>query len=207
MESSFYLPTNTEIRKFDENTIALGTPSIELMNRAGKGIYEKLKEEKGSYLIYCGSGNNGGDGLVLARELINNSCSVSVVVASSEKYSPDFIFQLQELKDTKVFSYPEEAKVINLEKIEKKDLKDLIEQSEYIVDALLGSGQKEAPRGSILEILKLETNAFNVAIDSPTGVNADTGYVYKNFFNADLTICIELIKRGLLARTSKKLLW
>ena len=84
-----YLLTNEQMRKADEFEMQ-NTPSLLLMERAGKALAEKIKELnlKGNVLCVCGGGNNGGDGFVCARYLLEFGFDVSVF-CNAKKFSPE----------------------------------------------------------------------------------------------------------------------
>lgn len=203
----FNLPSTAEMAEYDAHTIAAGTESPILMERAGSVIASRIaqlrKTKRLKVTVLCGPGNNGGDGLVISRLLRKKGFAVACVISEATRYSQDFLLQMQKLK-TKAFVYPINAGLKNSASLSASELIELISQSDVIVDALLGSGQQNAPRGVIAHMLeclaqsKLKKNCIKISVDIPTGINADSGEVYQPHFAADLTITIELIKRGLL---------
>jgi hydroxyethylthiazole kinase-like uncharacterized protein yjeF len=200
------LPSSAEMQLMDQETINSGIPSIELMEKAGNGLAEEIKKisKFNNLLILCGTGNNAGDGLVIARQLANKS-NVIVVVAFSEKKSNEFLHNLKLLpKNVEVFFYDlnNAKEFYNLRAVSIEELNNLFNKSDLIVDALLGTGQTLAPRGNVKEILEVlensKSHAIKVAVDIPTGLNASTGQCYSPCFKADYTIAIAYVKRGLL---------
>ena len=82
MEKTMYLVTNEEMRLADEYTIKeQGVPSLELMERAGRALAEKVQSlcTHGKILCVCGGGNNGGDGFVCARVLLAKGYKTEVL--------------------------------------------------------------------------------------------------------------------------------
>ncbi len=143
--------------------------SIDLMERAARGLTRELAlkyPENTAFIIYCGKGNNGGDGLALARLLCHRGCiSKVVIIEHSENSSDDFSENLERLKKT-------DAEISHLKSINEWSDPD---SKAVIVDGILGSGLSRPLEGLILEV----ANALNklpndkVAIDIPTGLFAD----------------------------------
>lgn len=209
------LPSAAEMTRMDQATITAGTSSLELMERAGRSIAKILLQKypsSSSFLILCGSGNNGGDGLVIARHLWEAGTKVSVIIASSSVYSLDFKHNFDKINaiidSGDLRSFPDAVPALKISPITVADSIELIKSSGIIVDALLGTGVTNRPRGSVLEILKILPEVVNlpkvVAVDIPTGVNPDNGQVYPLALRADHTITIQYIKRGLVQHPAKQ---
>ena len=123
------------IRKADQNTI-LNEPikSIDLMERASKAFvawFEVNFDRDKKVLIFCGTGNNGGDGLAIARILSFRKWKVSTfVIKKSSKKSHDF-----------TINYLQLAEVRNVNNVEKKEELDfIIQKDDIVIDAIFGSG-------------------------------------------------------------------
>ncbi|RMD85833.1 MAG: NAD(P)H-hydrate epimerase, partial [Candidatus Dadabacteria bacterium] len=218
------LPSSDEMRAFDNATISGGVPSLTLMERAGESVFSVIVSEFGELLqrdssitVLCGSGNNGGDGLVVARHLLQNGFSVKVAIVDAKRYSGDFVEQYKRLlalmeeceerPEETVFvcsdngSSPllKEAKVISWEQFS-----DIVRASDIVVDALLGTGITSAPRGPMANMITALLSAQQggsklkvCSVDVPSGINVDTGEAYNPSVRADLTVTIQLAKRGL----------
>lgn len=203
------LPSTTEMAALDRATIESGVPSLELMERAGGAVAARLRSlypDAQRYVVLCGPGNNGGDGLVIARHLREQGCSVCAVVAASDRYSEDCATQLRHVGEASFLGglpSGETTRTISHTQLDEDAVRARCAEAEVIVDALLGSGQKAAPRGvisilvSILNAARCRDAVRVVSVDIPTGVNADTGAVYDPHVVADVTFCVEFIKRGL----------
>ncbi|MCD6319023.1 NAD(P)H-hydrate dehydratase [Candidatus Aerophobetes bacterium] len=188
------------MRELDSLAIEkIGIPGLVLMENAGEKVAE-LIEEKCSPLsgkliyIFCGRGNNGGDGLVAARHLFNKRCRVRVFLATQkDKLKGDAATNLKIALNIgiDVREIVSESDVFSL----KKEL----EKKRVIVDALLGTGAKGAPRGVIKELIKLINSLEGnvVAVDIPSGVDADTGEVPGEAVKAKWTVTFAYPKRGL----------
>ncbi len=204
------LPCASEMQQLDRATIDAGCPSLELMERAGAAVVEEilssLGKRRGSILVLCGPGNNGGDGLVIARLLHQHGHDVVAIVAWAERYSDDFLSQLTRFPQARIVSpLPAALKGHKgaLLEINKSDLPALFSRAVLVVDALLGTGQQGEPREAISDLVtrihkekeqRPELEVF--AVDVPTGVCSDTGAVFSPHVVADKTIAIECIKRG-----------
>ena len=201
--------TAEEMREIDRKTIASGIPSIELMENAGRAVarvikshYAPLRGEKVS--IFCGRGNNGGDGLVVARLLAKERVRVKVfLLAKKEELKRDPKTNLKRvLKESASSADPpmrwiEIIEIDTSQKLER--LKQKIKKSDLIVDAILGTGIKGAPKGIEAKIIKFINTLKKpiVSVDIPSGVEGSTGRVPGEAIRADLTITFGLPKIGL----------
>ncbi|MDO8733789.1 MAG: NAD(P)H-hydrate epimerase [Elusimicrobiota bacterium] len=173
-------------------------PSIILMENAGKNTAEIIlkKFHPQQVAIFCGGGNNGGDGFVIARHLFNNDVKVKVFTAQKiSKYTGDALINLNILQKIKIpLTYLSAQKI----KIPKVDL---------IVDALLGTGTKGKIREPYKKIIR-KINSLKipvVSVDIPSGIDADTGKKQGVAVKSNLTVTMVAIKKGLLINDGRKL--
>lgn len=188
------ITTAKEIAGMDKTAIQnFNIPGIILMENAGRGITETALRMLGSMqnktvLFFCGPGNNGGDGFVVARHCLNRGANIQVFVSvPKEKMSGDARTNLDILE--------------NMHKVHFIDrVPDSLPAADLIVDALLGTGTKGALRGLIAKLAEIINSgqAPVLSIDIPTGVNTDTGQVEGPAVHADVTATMALLKRGLL---------
>ncbi len=177
----------------------LQIPGIVLMENAGIAIVQSIRELLGNVTdkyvqIFCGPGNNGGDGYVVARHLFNHGARVDVfLVAAREKIRGDALINLQILEKTGL--------PIHYSAIPHSNT-----QPDLIIDALLGTGVKGALKGEIASCVEhiRSNNCPVIAVDVPTGVNADSGEVEGLAVRADVTITMALPKNGLLFSPGKE---
>lgn len=172
------------MRNSDQNTIASGTPSLVLMERAARGIREAYTYP-GKTAIVVGSGNNGGDGFALAMILASEQKEVSVI-SVSDHYSADSAYYKERCEELGlgVIAYSAGAKVLG--------------GFDTIVDCLLGTGFKGDVRGLYSDAID-EINAsssFVVSADINSGMNGNTGE-YTKAVRSDLTVTIGFLKTGL----------
>lgn len=196
------LATANEMRKIDAR--AMGEYSIaglDLMENAGSGIASVIEAEFGpvfgkSVTIVCGKGNNGGDGLVVARHLHAVGAKVRVFLlarTSDLKGDPEAnLERWRSLGNTVTEIETEDAPGWD-------DLADSLAGCELAVDAVLGTGATGELKGAVAKAAAAmcESGCPVVAIDAPTGVNADTGAAGEPCVRATLTATLALMKRGL----------
>jgi NAD(P)H-hydrate epimerase len=193
------LYSTSQIRDLDNFAInEAGIPGILLMENAALNISDVITEKlsasgQGHNIgIICGKGNNGGDGLAAARHLVNAGYSVTIIMLGKQnELSPDNSLNYNILKNLK----NPDITFINYTGI--KDLK-YFNKCDAIIDAILGSGAKgelKEPLTSIIRELN-KLNSYKIAIDIPTGLDADKGSG-ELIFNSDLTITLAGYKTGL----------
>lgn len=148
-------------------------PSYNLMERAGGYVYEwihqRLQGQPVPVKVFCGIGNNGGDGLVIARLLLKNGYNVDTyIVNCSDKRSPDFLKAYDTLK-SEVKKWPEFIK-------EDTELPE-INPEDIVVDAIFGIGLNRCPTQWVKDIfIKInDSKAYTLAIDIPSGMYAEKG--------------------------------
>ncbi|MDN3586950.1 NAD(P)H-hydrate dehydratase [Pedobacter aquatilis] len=184
------LLTSTQMHDVDKFTI-INTPiaSIDLMENAARAFTHCLLKEEfdihKSIAIFCGKGNNGGDGLAIAHVLLQNGYqNIKIyIVDFSEKESVDFTINLQRIEESK-------CKKFILSK--SSSLKNI--SSDIIIDAILGSGLNRELSGDYLELVS-KINSSNkkiYAVDIPTGFFSE-GKLPDTYFGikAYKTICFE----------------
>ncbi|MBC5993879.1 NAD(P)H-hydrate dehydratase [Pontibacter cellulosilyticus] len=187
--------TAAQTREADAYTIkAEGISSADLMERAAKAFttwFENKFQPTKEVLVFCGPGNNGGDGLVVARLLHQRNYPVRVfTVGASEKASSDFKTNLKLL--------PDELKHFHIE--EANQVPDLNEDLN-VIDALFGTGLNRPVTGIFADVIeKLNSSAACItSIDIPSGLFSDSQTPYEGaIIKADYTISFELPKLAFL---------
>lgn len=169
------------------------------MENAGRAVVHEIKKrfsQPQTAVVLAGSGNNGGDGLVVARVLAQEGWTVYPwLIGSVEKLSADAKTHYQACKHL-VSMYHEPLK--HWERLQKH-----MEQATVIVDAMLGIGVKgglRSPYDRIASLVNQQKQAWVVAVDLPSGVETDTGQVGNEAVKADQTITFAFPKWGLLLR-------
>jgi ADP-dependent NAD(P)H-hydrate dehydratase / NAD(P)H-hydrate epimerase len=177
-----------EMRALDRWAIEQeGIPSLDLMERAGGEVARVITElgPDGPVRIVCGRGNNGGDGLVVARLLREAGLTAeALLLFDPDDLSPDARANFERT----------EARTVGV-----KALPEALAGSAVIVDAILGTGFTGSPRAPLDEAIEAidAAGATVVAIDVPSGVDATTGEVEGACVRADVTVTFHAGKVGL----------
>lgn len=193
--------STSQLREIDEYAISrLKIPSLILMENAALEIFHFIMDANfqfginPSVGIICGKGNNGGDGFVVARHLSNAGFNVKVLHTHlPDQMSADCRINFQILQNLKSIN-----KNISIKKINSANDVQSIRNSDLIIDALFGSGfsgDLKDPYDKIIRKLN-DFKSIKIAIDIPTGLNADNGFT-KLAFKADYTVTLGELKPGL----------
>ncbi len=198
------LPDAETMRAVDRWAIEQrGVPSLELMERAGAAVARTVERisPDGPLAVVCGKGNNGGDGLVVARLLRDAGREVAVVcVAPPQEFSGDARENLNRL--------PGDAPLL-LAAAEESEADQsgarAIAGAVALVDALLGTGFEGEPRGLMVEAIDAinASPATVVSVDVPSGVAASSGVVSGRAVRAAATVTFHTAKPGLWIRPGK----
>ena len=168
--------------------------SLELMMRAGRRLFERLEREgyfppRRPVAILAGCGNNGGDALVIARELKRREIACDVfLIGSPELASEETRSVLKGLRDVQIVQSAEEVARC-LSKLERAGL---------VVDGIFGIGLSKDVGGIARQLIEglNRLSATLVSIDIPSGLDADSGWVRGCAVNADLTLAVQCLKQG-----------
>ena len=170
-------------------------PSLILMEHAALGctkIIQKHLQPGDQILILCGPGNNGGDGLAIAR-LLQRPCFVYAPKASSMSNDERIQWDMLEKNEQVHFSSFEETL-------------SLIQNADMVIDALFGNGLSRNIEGNYKTLIDAvnASNAFVISVDINSGLDATTGKILNTCIISDLTICLDCIKTGQLINDGKK---
>lgn len=194
------IATAAEMREIDRITIEeVGIPGMVLMENAGIQVVNTIKEMLENPIgkrvwVFAGGGNNGGDGLVVARHLFNHGAKVKVVLLTDPS----------SLKGDAWNNYLI-AQRMNIEMMTLASRKDLmalkisLPSADLIVDAIFGTGLKGEVKGDAAEVIRMINSAQRpvVSVDIPSGLHADTGEVLGVCVQAAKTVTFGLPKVGL----------
>ena len=186
MNEIFY---SDEMKKFEQENF-LKKSSYSFMKKAGDQIFKFINKnfkKKFPIIVLCGPGNNGGDGFVVAKQLMNNGFFVEVYIFSNKG---DSLKALKEFKGS--------LKQLSLFKLRKNAL---------IIDAVFGIGLKRDIKGKLNEVFKKINRSKNLvlSIDIPSGVCSNTGKILGNAIKANFTITFHRKKIGHIIAYGKKL--
>ena len=189
--------TSAEMRQIDRLAIeTFGIPGIVLMENAGRDtaalIHQLFEGDKDHPIaVFCGKGNNGGDGFVIARHLFNHGYDVHVYLTCNPEHLQG---------DAKINYGIIHAMQLPVEILQSSGDFDLIHPFDMAVDALLGTGIRGEVTGFIADLIHWINmqEAVRVAVDVPSGLDADTGFPAGVCIEADVTATMAEYKRGLL---------
>ena len=196
--------TRDEARRCDEfATRELGVPSLVLMENAGRGAAEVVRERyaplrRGRFVVAAGPGNNGGDGFVIARHLFRCGEPVEVVLCGArDRLTPDAATNLQIVERLGI-----PVQLVADDAAARAAVARLT-ADDVVVDALLGTGFQgsvRAPMATLIEAINAARAARRlravVAVDLPSGLDCDTGVPSNATIRADLTVTFIAPKAG-----------
>ncbi len=200
----FVVMSRSEVRRFDAWVInELGIPGIVLMENAGRScaelIIDKLADiDNPKVCIFCGTGNNGGDGYVIARHLAGAAIATNVVICGDKaRIKGDALANLKIIEGLKL---PIGQLEMTPGQIAGR-VKEFARGSDILVDALFGTGLKGELTAPYPELI----NAINtcnlpvVAVDIPSGLDCDTGRPLGEAIKAVDTVTFVAVKKGFVA--------
>ncbi len=199
-----------EVRAVDRWAIdTLGIPGVVLMENAGRSCAELIKEKLNGVAnpkvcIFCGTGNNGGDGYVIARHLLNNGYKVSVVIVGDRnkikgdaKINLDILERLGQPRPSEGRGQPIEQ--LNLDEADiPKRIKNFTAGADMLVDALFGTGLSGQLSNEYIQLIE-SINTQNcpvLAVDIPSGLDCDKGEPLGAAVKASWTVTFVAVKKG-----------
>lgn len=199
--SDFTVMGRDKIRQFDRYAInELSVPGAVLMENAGRSCAELIASrlnatEKAKVCVFCGMGNNGGDGFVIARHLVNKKIEVKVVICGDRgEISGDARINLEIIERMKL-------SVTEMD-ISGGDIGGRVEGfvsgCDILVDALFGTGLSGQLRGGYIELIE-SINACRIetiAVDIPSGLDCDSGVALGVAIKAAATVTFVAVKTG-----------
>jgi hydroxyethylthiazole kinase-like uncharacterized protein yjeF len=194
--SFVYVLNAQKIREWDQFTIAYEPiTSVDLMERAATKCVEWIEKQnwqRKTFKIFCGKGNNGGDGLAIARLLYELDYNISIYILEFGKPgSPDFQTNLQRLH---------ELSFTGIYFIQSNENFPLITADEILIDALFGSGLNKPLDGLPADLVEHinRSNAMTVCIDLPSGMFIDKSSKGNRVIEAKHTLTFQCYKQALL---------
>ena len=186
--------------QIEENGHQMGFSRKFMMENAGAASAKRLLEKFGdvrskNVLVFAGLGNNGGDGLVIARHLAGYKSSVTVFLLGE----PDNIRSEECSWNWNLLEKMESIKLLTGGNFE---LLNNLDKFDIIVDGILGtgiSGEIREPHASAIAFIN-ESTKNTVAVDVPSGLNPDTGEANKRCVNANMTVTFHRMKIGMQKR-------
>jgi len=196
--------TTDQMREIEQRAAAIGLPPEVLMENAGLAVAQEVKRYLGNIagrriLTLIGPGNNGGDGLVAARHLHDWGADIHLYLTKPRADS-DTNYQLTQQRGihtiTTTTGQPDDLAALD----------SLLPSVEVVIDALFGTGKTRPMEGAFKQVLvkvreakERDTNLQIMALDLPSGLDADTGAADIACLSADVTITLAYPKQGLFA--------
>lgn len=191
--------TCNEMRKMDNYAIKdIGIPSILLMENAAFRVVENIDLKKyDKFTIICGVGNNGSDGLAIARQLMIKDKSVDLfIVGDVRNGTENFKIYFNFLTNMDI-KYVNISKKDDLYKLQKS-----LQENQMTIDALFGLGLARNVDDLYFDVISFTNHysLYTISVDIPSGLNCDTGDVMGISIKADKTVTFHMLKKGLLDR-------
>ena len=171
-----------------------GIPGIILMENAAIACVNELKKtfdiRNKSVAVFCGKGNNGGDGLAIARHLYNMGVNVNIFLTASNAFTSDAAVNFDIVKNMD----------IPIDTItDTEGLEYIVRSFDIVVDAILGTGINGTVRGIAYDIIRIinENARYILSVDVPSGINSDSGEICGVCINADKTVTFAGYKIGM----------
>jgi NAD(P)H-hydrate epimerase len=188
--------TAEEIRRLDQLAIRdYSIPSLLLMENAGRSVSDVISRQYKpcKVLIFIGKGNNGGDGLVVARHLVNLGYSAQVILLEDPSH-----LKTDPLLNFSIIRKMNIPCVLGATVSEEK-IVEYCREAELVVDAIFGVGIHSPVCGIFQEAIRAINKSQKpvLSIDIPSGLDADTGQVHGIAVRAKKTVTLTLPKKGL----------
>ena len=184
-----------EMRNLDRAATEIGKiPSILLMENAALACVEELKKDfelsECRVAVFCGKGNNGGDGLAIAKHLYNAGIDVNIYLVNGNDFSGDAKTNYDIVN----------AMDVPVDTVTDTDgLEYVIRSYDVIVDAILGTGISGDVRGPVFDVIRLinQNARYVLSVDVPSGINSDSGEICGICINANKTVTFAAYKIGM----------
>jgi ADP-dependent NAD(P)H-hydrate dehydratase / NAD(P)H-hydrate epimerase len=192
-----YIMSRESCQKVDNYAIKeIGIPSIVLMENAANEVVLRIKNIGEKYVIFCGEGNNGGDGLAIGRKLINLDKEVIfIIINERNKFTSDFEINLSILKNmgADIFYINREEDISTINEVAKEE--------KIVIDCIFGVGlNRDISKlcNKIIDFININFNMI-ISVDVPSGLNVDTGEIMGNSIRAKRTYSFEVMKKGFIS--------
>lgn len=193
--------TAEEMAKIDRKAAKFGIPSVLLMENAGSAVARTAAEKFGAKLkivVFAGTGNNGGDGFVAVRHLINKGAIIDVFLAGHPK---DIRTEEARLNWNVIRRMKQNIKIhVVKSPSDLGNARSCLKRTDVIIDAILGTGLRGPLREPLASAVRLinESDVPVISVDAPTGLNPSTGEVHGLAVKAAYTVTFHRMKKGFL---------
>ncbi len=191
-----------DIRSYEINNVSNGIPLLLLMENAGRAVADAIECKIGDLknkkiIVYAGKGGNGGDALVASKHLALRGADVTIYLL----YDYNLVEHQDTLVNLKSLINSKMIKIVHFDDPSQYKPQD----ADVLIDGILGIGVKGKLREPIASALKAfnSSTGLRVAIDVPTGIDPETGFIAEGSAIVDLTITMHSLKPGLLKEEVK----
>ena len=193
-----HLVSVAQMKELERQADGGGLSYDRMMAKAGKGLANIIhtrfwSDDHHSVLGLVGSGNNGGDTLVALTHLVQDGWTAKAYIVN-EREKDDVLISTFLSAGGELASFSEDVSL--------KVVKSWVNDSDILLDGILGTGVSLPLRGSVPKVLSairsLKKQPLIVAVDCPSGIDCDSGDAAKECLKADLTVCMAAVKQGLL---------
>ena len=184
--------TAAEMKQLEQRADAAGLSYRQMMENAGAAAARlalRAVPEAKSAAIFCGKGNNGGDGFVAARHLANAGLAVRIFLVEGEPVTTDAVYNCGLARD---MGLP----VLALDALNQPEQAEFLKGADLVLDGVYGTGFHEALRPAGLAAARWMNEAPGkvLALDLPSGLEADSGVAAEGAVQADLTVTFHAAK-------------
>jgi len=206
------LYSSEQVRDLDRRIIEAGTPGWILMQRAARAAYAAMLErwpQVRSLCVFCGRGNNGGDGFLVARLAVDRGLSVSVIQvgfenlesrSAAERPVEQDVSKLTDAQRAREACLATGAEPLNWsDDSADSEIATLVASADLVVDAMLGTGMSGEPRREFCQAIDLINRCSDavLSVDMPSGLGSDTGNMLGEYsVIADMTVTFIGLKKG-----------
>lgn len=192
-----------QMQKIEQYAInELKIPSICLVERAALSVIKNIDlNVRKTFALVVGIGNNGADGLAIARNLLARDYYVEVyIIGNIEKAKEDFILNYQAVKNLTDKIYLIDT-ILDLEVMEKN-----ISKVSTIIEGIFGTGLDRTITGTYAYVIAMLNRSMKyiISIDIPSGVDSTTGEAWGEVVDSDLIVSMQLMKKGVYDRSIYK---
>ncbi len=189
--------TAADMKQIERNAFEEGMPYLQMMENAGTSAYRIIRErfpDARSIAVFIGKGNNGGDGSVITRLAAADGLDVLLVLVEGRPVTHDAMLNFEMIEDN------DNVTVVYVDRLDGEDVQAAarrpVVSADVVVDALYGTGFHGTLRkqGARACTLMNDADAPTVALDLPSGINADTGEIAPGAVHADVTCAFDSYK-------------
>lgn len=195
---NMYVGSQTLMKKYDQCLLDNGYSIVELVDKAKDCLIKHMHYEHVS--ILCGPGNNGADGLALGLSLFKEGKKVDIYIFEDQNHLSEANRYYLDM------CYQAGMKIVLLNEDILDEVVDMMASSDAIIDAMFGFGLNSSPRGLYQAIIEEINHLYDqeiIAVDIPTGLDANTGNPYQSVVCATQTITLSALKNGFLNPDSR----